>query len=281
MTVTRIDHVQLAMPEGREDEAISFYVGQLGLTQVPKPDALAGRGGCWFVSGDAHLHLGIEAEFRPARKAHPALRVDDLDAVATRLGAAGVAVRGDEPLDGDARVFVDDPFGNRIELIDTAHIDTAPEGDPVTLLPVGTVVGGRIEAVDDDWGAVEADIVLEERFPVDCTAGLAEFSHVEVVFVFDRVGEDDVHSGARHPRGREDWPLVGIFAQRAKARPNRLGVTTCELLQVTGRRLTVHGLDAIDGSPVLDVKPTMTEFLPRTDIRQPAWSHELMRNYWS
>jgi tRNA-Thr(GGU) m(6)t(6)A37 methyltransferase TsaA len=158
----------------------------------------------------------------------------------------------------------------------------AAESSPsqIILRPVGVVMGGRVEATDDDWGAVEATIHLDGRFPDDCTAGLADYSHIDVVYVFDRVDPSNVHSGARHPRNRTDWPLVGIFAQRAKARPNRLGVTTCELLHVDGRRLTVRGLDAIDGSPVIDVKPTMQEFLPRTTLRQPAWSHELMRHYW-
>jgi tRNA (Thr-GGU) A37 N-methylase len=86
--------------------------------------------------------------------------------------------------------------------------------------------------------------------------------------------------GARHPRGRTDWPLVGIFAQRGKARPNRIGVTTCELVGVDGRRVLVRGLDAIDGTPVLDLKPYMAEFAPRSAVREPAWAHELMRDYW-
>lgn len=277
MTVTRIDHVQLAMPPGREADATSFYEGLLGLRHTPKPPALAVRGGCWFERGGVHVHLGVEPDFRPARKAHPALEVDDLAAVAERLRGAGVPVHDDDAADGRARVFVDDPFGNRVELVAPA---SAPSPAPVTLLPIGTVVGGRVEAIDDDWGAVEATIAIDDRFPDDCTAGLADFSHIDVVYVFDRVDHDAVHAGARHPRNRADWPLVGIFAQRAKARPNRLGVTTCELVHVDGRRLTVRGLDAIDGSPVIDVKPTMTEFLPRTAVRQPAWSHELMARYW-
>jgi len=151
----------------------------------------------------------------------------------------------------------------------------------VELDPIGLVVGGRSEPIDDDWALVEADIVLDERFPHDATAGLEGFSHIDVIFLFDRVAPAGVNVGARHPRNRADWPAVGIFAQRAKARPNRLGLTTCELLAVEGRRLRVRGLDAIDGSPVLDIKPTMEEFLPRGDLRQPAWSRELMAGYWS
>lgn len=154
------------------------------------------------------------------------------------------------------------------------------ESDPIEIVPVGHVVGGRADPVDDDWAAVEADIVLDERFPDDATAGLAEFSHVDVIFQFDRVDPDAIHVGARHPRNRTDWPAVGIFAQRAKARPNRIGHTTCELVSVDGRRLRVRGLDAVDGTPVIDIKPTMQEFLPRSPLRQPGWSRELMRGYW-
>ncbi|MGB3412617.1 MAG: VOC family protein [Microthrixaceae bacterium] len=118
MTVYGIDHVQLAMPQDRESEATDFYEGLLGLSRIPKPPRLAARGGCWFSNGEVQLHLGIEADFRPARKAHPALLVDDLAALVARLSEAGVEIRRDEPLDGYDRVYVDDPFGNRIELME-------------------------------------------------------------------------------------------------------------------------------------------------------------------
>lgn len=138
-----------------------------------------------------------------------------------------------------------------------------------------------MEPVDDDWGAVEATIELDaERFGPDVLAGLDQFSHVEVVFHFDQVDESAINLGARHPRGNESWPKVGIFAQRAKARPNRLGLTTCELVEVDGTRLRVRGLDAIDGTPVLDLKPYMAEFAPRGPAHQPTWSSELMAGYW-
>ena len=114
----------------------------------------------------------------------------------------------------------------------------------------------------------------------DATAGLDDFSHIEVVFVFDRVAADEITRGARRPRGRADWPEVGILAQRAKSRPNRVGVTVCELVSVDGLRLRVRGLDAIDGTPVLDVKPYMSDFGPRGPVREPAWVGELMRDYW-
>jgi len=118
MRIKAFDHVQLAMPAGREDEARAFYTGILGIPEKRKPPALARRGGCWFERGDLKLHLGVEAEFRPARKAHPALIVEDLPALKRSLAAAGFALRADEPLAGYDRVFVDDPFGNRIELME-------------------------------------------------------------------------------------------------------------------------------------------------------------------
>ena len=153
--------------------------------------------------------------------------------------------------------------------------------DTITLRAIARVVGGRKEAIDDDWDKVEAVIALDpSQFKADATAGLGEFSHIEVVFHFDRVGDDEINSGARHPRGRKDWPLVGIFAQRGKGRPNRIGVTVCRLLAVDGLTLRVRGLDAIDGTPVLDVKPVMKGFLPRGEVREPEWSRALMEGYW-
>lgn len=150
-----------------------------------------------------------------------------------------------------------------------------------TLFPIGHVRGGRTEAVDDDWGASRARIALApDRFTPDALAGLADFSHAEVIFVFDQVPDDRIETGARHPRNRQDWPLVGIFAQRGKNRPNRLGLTTCRIIGVEGLSVEVEGLDAIDGTPVLDIKPVMREFLPRGTIDQPDWVGELMADYW-
>ena len=151
----------------------------------------------------------------------------------------------------------------------------------IELNPVGYVRGGRSEPIDDDWGSVIATIELDAlQFDADVTAGLADFSHLDVVYVFHLVDDAKIETGARHPRGREDWPLVGIFAQRAKGRPNRIGVTTCEIVRVEGLSVTVRGLDAIDGTPVVDLKPYMNEFAPRTDVREPAWAQELMAGYW-
>ncbi len=147
--------------------------------------------------------------------------------------------------------------------------------------PIGRVNSTRTEPLDDDWDAVHATVTLDpERFSPDVLAGLDEFSHVEVVYLFDRVDPGEIELGARHPRGNPTWPKVGIFAQRAKMRPNRIGVTVCRLLGVDGLVLNVEGLDAIDGSPVLDIKPYMAEFGPRGTVRQPEWSHELMAGYW-
>jgi catechol 2,3-dioxygenase-like lactoylglutathione lyase family enzyme len=118
MTIVAIDHILLAMPAGGEALARDFYAGVLGLTEMPKPDALAGRGGAWFSNGSVQIHLGVDPEFRPAKKAHPALVVRDIQGYVGRAQAQGCRVANDEPLPGYQRVFVYDPFGNRIELIE-------------------------------------------------------------------------------------------------------------------------------------------------------------------
>jgi catechol 2,3-dioxygenase-like lactoylglutathione lyase family enzyme len=118
MPVLFLDHVQLAMPPGREAQARAFYEGVLEIPEVAKPPHLALRGGCWFEKGTLKVHLGVEADFRPARKAHPAFIVEDLPGLCAALTRAGHPVRSEEPLDGYTRVYVDDPFGNRIELME-------------------------------------------------------------------------------------------------------------------------------------------------------------------
>ena len=147
--------------------------------------------------------------------------------------------------------------------------------------PIGRVRGGRIEAVDDDWGDVEAAIALDpDRFSPDALLGLDGFSHVEVVYCFHLLDPADVVMGTRRPRGNPEWPLVGIFAQRGRVRPNRLGITTVELVAVDGLDVRVRGLDAVDGTPVLDLKPYMAGFAPRTPVHEPEWALEIMRDYW-
>jgi len=150
----------------------------------------------------------------------------------------------------------------------------------IAIEPIGWVRSGRRELLDDDWDAVPAHIELAPTFPPEALDGLEAFSHAEVVYHFDRVSESTIERGARHPRGNPRWPRVGIFAQRAKDRPNRLGTTIVAIERREGRMLAVRGLDAVDGTPVVDIKPVMVEFLPRGPVRQPPWAHELMREYW-
>jgi tRNA-Thr(GGU) m(6)t(6)A37 methyltransferase TsaA len=146
--------------------------------------------------------------------------------------------------------------------------------------PVGYVSSSRVDANDDQWDAEQSSIQLVPEFSRDSIAGLGEFSHIEVLYYFHKVDASSVVKGARHPRGNVAWPMTGIFAQRGRNRPNRLGSTTCRLLRVDGTTLHVTGLDAIEGTPVLDIKPVMNEFLPRGTVVQPDWSHELMKGYW-
>jgi catechol 2,3-dioxygenase-like lactoylglutathione lyase family enzyme len=115
--IVGLDHVQLAMPPGREDEAEAFYVGLLGFERLPKPAPLAARGGCWFARGTTAVHLGVEEDFRPARKAHPAFVVRHLADLEAALGAAGVEVRRNPDREPGQGAYVDDPFGNRIEFM--------------------------------------------------------------------------------------------------------------------------------------------------------------------
>jgi tRNA-Thr(GGU) m(6)t(6)A37 methyltransferase TsaA len=206
---------------------------------------------------------------------------DDRDAFAATLDEHGATALPDPPLSYPD--WLVDLRGS------WAGEGQAPGGDdagakpvtPVVMVPVGHVRGGRAVVEDDEWGAVEAVIELDPRhYGPESLAGLGEFSHADVAFVFDQVTPGDVVTGARHPRGRADWPEVGIFAQRAKNRPNRIGLSTCEILSVTGTTVRVRGLDAVDGTPVLDIKPHVALMGPRTDVRQPPWMSELMRSYW-
>jgi len=121
MRIVGLDHVQLAMPAGEEERARTFYTGLLGIPEVPKPPHLARRGGVWFGHGDLKVHLGVEQQFRPARKAHPAFLVSGLGALIGVLTEAGFTPAEDEPLQGYARVYVNDPFGNRIELMEPSR----------------------------------------------------------------------------------------------------------------------------------------------------------------
>ena len=145
---------------------------------------------------------------------------------------------------------------------------------------VGVVRNRRAVIEDDNWGDVLSTIELVDPHSEEALLNIEFFSHVEVFYVFDRVEQEKIETGARHPRGNTEWPLMGIFAQRGKNRPNRIGATICELIHHEGRTLTVRGLDALDGTPVLDIKPVMEEFLPRQKVRQPEWAGRLMQEYW-
>ena len=151
----------------------------------------------------------------------------------------------------------------------------------IALEPVGRVRGGRAQAVDDNWGDVRAVIELDgARFGAEALLELDSFSHLVVIFHFHAADPAKIELFARHPRNNPAWPKAGIFAQRGKNRPNHLRVSTCQILKVEGTRVFVHGLDAIDGTPVLDLKPFMRAFEPRVEVKEPAWAGELMANYW-
>jgi tRNA (adenine37-N6)-methyltransferase len=151
---------------------------------------------------------------------------------------------------------------------------------PYSMIPVGHVIGGRAEAYEDNWYDVTAVIRIADSLPLDATLGLTDFSHLEVVFLFDRIDPEKVNPAARHPRCDARYPKVGIFAARGPNRPNRIGVSRCRLLAVDGRDLHVADLDALDGTPVLDIKPYLREFSPRTPVTQPDWATHLMRDYY-
>ncbi len=155
MQIVTIDHVQLAMPAGREDEAVAFYEGLLGIKHVAKPPHLALRGGCWFENGRLKIHLGVDADFRPAHKAHPALLVDDLAALVDALRSGGAFLRDDEPLEGYERVYVDDPFGNRIELLEPIlHLSFRP----LHVDDLGLLVDWFADPVIATWWNQPADL---------------------------------------------------------------------------------------------------------------------------
>lgn len=145
--------------------------------------------------------------------------------------------------------------------------------------PVGHVHSTRTQAVDDFWDQESVHIELTESYSGESLQGLDSFSHVAVIFHMHQV--DRVSSGVRRPRNRTDWPEIGIFAQRGKNRPNALGLTVCRVLKIEGRCLYVQGLDAIDGTPILDIKPWVSEMGPRGATKEPEWMKELMEHYWS
>lgn len=153
---------------------------------------------------------------------------------------------------------------------------------PFTVTPIAHVVGGRLEPTDDYWGGTKSIIRIDDaRFTSEATRGLDEFSHLEIVFFFHLTDRADLNLGARRPRDNPDWPEVGIFGHRNMRRINWLGVSRCRLLKVDGLDLHVEELDAVDGTPVLDIKPWFTEFGPRGEVRQAAWSTLMLHDYFA
>lgn len=150
----------------------------------------------------------------------------------------------------------------------------------ITIKPVAYVHNSREEIIDDNWGCVVSVIELTDELNESALQGIGDFSHLEMIFYLDKVSDDKVQYEARHPRNNPDFPKVGIFSQRGKNRPNKLGVTTVQLIEHTGNKLVVKGLDAIDGTPIIDIKPVMKEFLPKNEIKQANWSTVLMKDYW-
>jgi tRNA-Thr(GGU) m(6)t(6)A37 methyltransferase TsaA len=149
-----------------------------------------------------------------------------------------------------------------------------------TLKPVAFVRSTRSAPGDDYWGGQQSSIELVPEIGAEALQGLDAFSHVEILFRFHKADPNKIVSGVRHPRNNPEWPRIGIFAQRGKDRPNHIGTTICRVVRVEGSSLIVAELDAIDGTPVVDIKPVMREFLPRQDVRQPDWCGELMQDYW-
>jgi len=150
----------------------------------------------------------------------------------------------------------------------------------IQLSPIATVKNPRQIVEDDHWGEIISVIELDSSFTEEALLQIEKFSHAEIIFYFHLVEDSKIETGARHPRNNKNWDRVGIFAQRGKNRPNRLGATIVKIIKREGTRLFVQGLDAIDGTPVLDIKPVMKEFLPLEKVDQPEWSTELMNNYW-
>jgi tRNA-Thr(GGU) m(6)t(6)A37 methyltransferase TsaA len=151
----------------------------------------------------------------------------------------------------------------------------------ISVAPIGVIRSTRTKAADDNWDQETATVELDEsQFSPEVLLGVSDFSHVEILFHMNQVNPDAVEKSALHPRDNPAWPKVGIFAQRRKNRPNRIGCTICRVLKVDGLILHVEGLDAIDGTPVLDIKPWVVEFGPRGTVFQPNWTTELMREYW-
>ena len=149
----------------------------------------------------------------------------------------------------------------------------------ITLNPIATVKNLRTSPIDDHWTEIISTIELADNIPTEVFNNIIGFSHLEIIYYFDRVENNSIAFSGR-PRNNPNYPIVGILGQRKKDRPNRIGLCTVELLGHNGRTITVKNLDAIDGTPILDIKPVFKEFQPIGQIKQPEWVADLMRNYW-
>ncbi|NQT62675.1 MAG: SAM-dependent methyltransferase [Candidatus Marinimicrobia bacterium] len=151
--------------------------------------------------------------------------------------------------------------------------------EKIELTPIAFVSNDRDHLGDDEWGDVVSEIRLRDDLSSELLKGLETFSHVEIIFVFHRIPVDKNIPDSRHPRNNQDWPKLGLLAQRSSYHPNPIGLCTAKILGINGGVLTVQGLDAVDGSPVLDIKPVFREFIPER-TKQPQWVSELLKNYW-
>ncbi|MGR5985656.1 SAM-dependent methyltransferase [Bacillus cytotoxicus] len=149
-----------------------------------------------------------------------------------------------------------------------------------SLRPIAFVQNERKMIKDDDWGKTKSTIILTDFFSEESIQGIESFSHIEIIFYFHKVKDDQIQYATRHPRNNKKYPKVGIFAQRGKNRPNRLGTTIVKFVRKEGKIVVVEGLDAIDGTPILDIKPVMQEFIPHEKIIQPKWATDIMKEYW-
>lgn len=148
----------------------------------------------------------------------------------------------------------------------------------ILIKPIGFVTNTRIEPIDDNWSTVESVIELADDLPDECFDGIDEFSHIEIIYHFHKSTKTFI--GSEHPRENKDYPKVGIFAQRKKDRPNHMGATIVNLIRRDHRKLFVTNLDAINGTPIIDIKPVFKEYLPMGAVKQPKWTNDLMKNYW-
>lgn len=146
---------------------------------------------------------------------------------------------------------------------------------------IGTISSSRKKPIDDNWDSEISYIELDKnQYSSESLAGLETFSHVEILFYMNQVLPENIETTSRHPRNNTDWPKIGIFAQRGKNRPNQIGTTICEIIKIEGLKIYLRGLDAIDQTPVIDIKPWVKELGPRGQVKQPEWMTELMKEYW-